>query len=92
MSLRFVKPFIDSASSPLTEIYGLKTLDEVEDWLKNYCLHTTGFILETRNNACKMQALKAEAYIKENYADAEYVHGYGLQISGSQHKLFQPYF
>jgi two-component system response regulator YesN len=61
----------DSASSPLTEIYGLKTLDEVEDWLKRYCLQTTSLILETRNNACKMQALKAEAYIKENYADAD---------------------
>ncbi|MBD0378714.1 response regulator [Paenibacillus sedimenti] len=60
----------NSSSSPLTEIYGLKTLDEVEDWLKNYCLSTTGIILETRNNACKIQALKAEGYIKENYADA----------------------
>lgn len=59
-----------SSSSPLTEIYGLKTLDEVEAWLKNYCLRTTCIILETRNNACKIQALKAEEYIKENYADA----------------------
>lgn len=60
---------ITFGSSPLTDIYGLKTLDEVEDWLKNYCLRTTGIILETRNNACKMQALKAEEYIKQNYAD-----------------------
>ena len=61
----------DSASSPLTEIYVLKTLDELEDWLKRYCLQTTSLILETRNNACKMQALRAEAYIKENYADTD---------------------
>lgn len=60
---------ISSVSSPLTEIYGLKMLDEVEDWLKNYCLETTRLIHETRNNACKLQALKAESYIKENYAN-----------------------
>jgi two-component system response regulator YesN len=56
--------------SPLTEIYGLKTLDEVEEWLKSYCSRTTSLIVETRNNFCKMQAMKAEEYIKVNYADA----------------------
>ncbi|MZQ86350.1 response regulator [Paenibacillus sp. 5J-6] len=56
-------------SSPLTEIYGLITLDEIEDWLKTYCSRITGIILETRNKCSKMQAVKAEAYIRENYAD-----------------------
>ncbi|KRF42163.1 response regulator [Paenibacillus sp. Soil787] len=60
-----------AALSPLTVIYGLKTLDEVEVWLKSYCSRTTNIILETRNNFCKMQAMKAEEYIKENYADTK---------------------
>ncbi|WP_261305198.1 response regulator [Paenibacillus andongensis] len=63
-------PMPSSSVSPLTEIYGLKTLDEVEDWLKHYCSRTTNMILETRNNFSKIQALRAEDYIKENYADA----------------------
>jgi two-component system response regulator YesN len=60
-----------AASSPLTEIYDLKTLDEVEEWLKNYCSHATSIIVAARNNFCKMQAMKAEEYIKENYAEAK---------------------
>ncbi|WP_426452571.1 response regulator [Paenibacillus sp. S-38] len=55
---------------PLTEIYALKTLDEVEDWLKVYCTRITDIITETRINLCKMQAIKAEEFIKMHYSDA----------------------
>ncbi|MFC5449893.1 response regulator [Paenibacillus aestuarii] len=58
-------------SSPLTDIYRLKTIDEIENWLKAYCLHLSGVIADSRNNFCKLQAVRAEAYIQSHYADSD---------------------
>jgi len=58
-----------SGRSPLTEVYGFKTLEEVEAWLGSLCRRVSGFISDRRDNYCKIQALEAQEYIKRNYMD-----------------------
>lgn len=55
--------------SPLTEIYTLKTLEEVEIYLREFCKKASCFFSNKRNNFIRIQAAKAEEYIKENYMD-----------------------
>jgi two-component system response regulator YesN len=56
-------------SSPLTEIYQFKTLDEVEAWLCAYCQQVSRAISDKRDHFGRVQVSKAEAYIQDNYAD-----------------------
>lgn len=57
--------------TPFTEIYGFKTLDQVEEWLKELCNKICLYISGRRNDFCKVQALKAEEYIRVNYQNPE---------------------
>jgi two-component system response regulator YesN len=59
----------EPAMHPLTAIYQLNTLDEVEAWLQTYCAQASRFILEQRDSYSKVQAQKAEAFIMEHYMD-----------------------
>jgi two-component system response regulator YesN len=56
-------------SNPLTEIYHLKTLYEVEVLLSAYCRKASLIISEKRDHFGRVQMMKAEAYIQANYAD-----------------------
>jgi two-component system response regulator YesN len=56
-------------SNPLTDIYHLKTLDEVGVWLTAYCQRVSLIISEKRDHFVRVQMMKAEAYIHEHYAD-----------------------
>ncbi|NHN32361.1 response regulator [Paenibacillus agricola] len=56
-------------SNPLTEIYDLKTLNEVEAWLVAYCRKVSLMISEKRDHFGRVQMMKAEAYIQAHYAD-----------------------
>lgn len=58
-------------SNPLTEIYHLKTLDEVEGWLAAHCQRVSQIISEKRDHFVRVQMLKAEAYIQAHYADEQ---------------------
>jgi two-component system response regulator YesN len=55
--------------NPLTEIYQLKTLDEVEAWLRAYCERVSLLISEKRDRFGRVQVLKAETFIHDNYSD-----------------------
>ncbi|SFL11775.1 two-component system, response regulator YesN [Paenibacillus sp. 1_12] len=56
-------------SSPLTDIYQLKTLDEIGVWLAAHCQKVSLMILEKRDHFVRVQMMKAEAYIHAHYAD-----------------------
>jgi two-component system response regulator YesN len=58
----------ESESSPLTEIYQHKTLDEVEAWLSAYCQKVSIIISEKRDRFGRVQISKAETYIQANYS------------------------
>lgn len=53
--------------NPFTDIYKYKTIGEIELWLKNICKRATEYISEKRRDLNKIQVMKAEQYIKENY-------------------------
>lgn len=55
--------------SPFTEVYRFKTMDEIEVWIKNLSRKTADFILNKRSDYCKIQVMKAEEYIRQNYWD-----------------------
>ena len=57
--------------NPLTDIYRMKTLADVEVWLKDFCNRASGYITSRRDNYSMVQAIKAEEYIKENYMDQD---------------------
>lgn len=59
--------FYGSGLNPFTEIFKFKSLNEVEQWLKNLCLRISKFIINKRNSQWKLHAIKAEEYIKANY-------------------------
>jgi len=58
-----------SSINPFTDIYSFKTLDEIEVWLKKLCKKVIDYIADKRNDFCRIQVLKAEEYIKNNYHD-----------------------
>lgn len=53
----------------LTEVYTIKTLEEIEDWLKNLCKKASGYLTGKRDDNSLIQAKKAEEYIRSNYRD-----------------------
>jgi two-component system response regulator YesN len=55
--------------SPLTVVYKIETLDQVERWLDECCRKAIGIISEKKNSFVVKQVLKAEKYIKANYSD-----------------------
>ena len=55
--------------SPFTEVYNFKTLDEIEAWLKNLSKKAAGYILDRRKDYSKVQVMKAEEFIQQNYSD-----------------------
>lgn len=56
-------------ASPFTEVYGFKTLNEIEIWLKALSKKTADFIVGRRSDYCKVQVTKAEEFIIQNYTD-----------------------
>lgn len=55
--------------SPLTAIYRLRTLDELEVWLRKFCKKASYFISNQRDYYSRLQALKAVEYIKEHFME-----------------------
>jgi two-component system response regulator YesN len=62
---------MNNESSPLTEIYQHKTLDEIESWLNDYCQKVSLIISDKRDRFGRVQISKAEAFILANYADGQ---------------------
>ena len=52
-------------------LYSKKTLDEVEEILRNYCLYIGDVLSEQRDSFSNKQAIIALDYIEENYANAD---------------------
>ncbi|MGI6777620.1 MAG: response regulator [Acetivibrionales bacterium] len=61
------KEIFDKNFSPFIDVYNYRTLDEIKDWLNELCGMVVDFIVYKRNDYSKLQVLKAEEYIKENY-------------------------
>lgn len=50
-------------------LYSMKTLEEVEKVLCDYCYYIGGVLAEQRDSFCKKQAIIAAEYIEEHYMD-----------------------
>ncbi len=55
--------------NPITHIYELQTLEEVESWLFDCCRYAINTIIEQRDDFCNSQVRAAELYLKQNYSD-----------------------
>ncbi|MFB9276111.1 response regulator [Cohnella cellulosilytica] len=55
--------------NPITEVYRFKTLDEIELWLKELCGESIRMLAEKRSDMARGFMVKAEAYIRDNFAD-----------------------
>lgn len=53
----------------LTEVYTMKTLEEIEEWLKNLCNRASCYLTGKRNDNSLIHAKRAEEYIRDNYRD-----------------------
>jgi two-component system response regulator YesN len=65
----------NGSGNPFTDIYHLKTLEELAAWLKNTCRKAIEYIAGKRSDLNKMQVINAEQYIMENFGN----HGISLQ-------------
>jgi two-component system response regulator YesN len=55
--------------NPITYIYDVQTLEEMESWLIDCSRHAIRRITENRNDFCENQVREAVAYLKEHYSD-----------------------
>lgn len=59
----------DNNINPFTEVYNYKTLDTMGGWLKGLGKKAADYIAHKRSDFAKLQVMKAEEYIRENYND-----------------------
>ncbi len=57
--------------NPITEVYRFKTLDEIEFWLKELCGNSIRMLAEQRSDMARNFMVKAETYIRDNFADPD---------------------
>lgn len=55
----------------ISEVHGIKTLEQAEKWLKEFCKQASRTVAGKRDDFWKIQAQKAEQFIKEHYMDPE---------------------
>jgi two-component system response regulator YesN len=63
--------FPEKQNELLKVLYQKKTLEEVEELLREYCLHIGKILSEHRDSFCKKQAIIAKDYIEEHYGNTE---------------------
>ncbi|NIK70744.1 response regulator [Paenibacillus sp. BK720] len=55
--------------NPMTEIYRLRTMEEIGEWLKTACRQAVYSVTATRRDQCRSQIEEAIAYLESNYED-----------------------
>ncbi|MFF2482989.1 response regulator [Paenibacillus sp. NPDC058071] len=57
--------------NPVTDIYKLRTLDDIGEWLKEACRRAINSVTSARDDQCRRQIDEALAHIHQHYGDGE---------------------